>query len=53
MNVQTKWTMIADAYEWRETQVIEKAMAENSSLQKEWEEKQFQEVENNLIEDDQ
>lgn len=44
--------MIADAYEWRETQAIEKAMAQNSNLQKEWKEQQLQEVEDNLIEDD-
>ena len=52
MNIQAKWTMIADAYEWRETQAIEKAMAQNSNLQKEWKEQQLQEVEDNLIEDD-
>ena len=47
MNIQAKWTMIADAYEWRETQAIEKAMAQNSNLQKEWKEQQLQEVEDN------
>lgn len=52
MNIQAKWTMIADAYEWRETQAIEKAMAQNSNLQKEWKEQQLQEVEDNLVEDD-
>lgn len=52
MNVQAKWTMIADAYEWRETQAIEKAIAQNSCLQQEWKEKQLQEVEENLIEED-
>lgn len=52
MNIQAKWTMIADAYEWRETQAIEKAMAQNSNLQKEWKEQQLQEVEDILIEDD-
>lgn len=51
MNVQAKWTMAADAYEWRETLAIEKAMAQNNALQKEWQDKQIKAVDNNITYD--
>lgn len=51
INVQTKWTMLANAYEWRETLAIEKAMAKDKSIQHAWENKQIQEV-HEFVEDE-
>ncbi len=40
MNINAKWTMLADAYEWRETITVEKNITENSAVRDEWENRQ-------------
>ena len=44
MNVQTKWTMIAEATEYRESIAIEKAMKSDSELRKSWEAEQKKQI---------
>lgn len=44
MNVHAKWTMIADAYEWRETVKIEKSIKEDPLARIEWENRIIAEV---------
>lgn len=51
MDIQAKWTMTAEAYDWRETLAIEKAIAKDKSLQLEWENKQSQ-IEEEILEED-
>lgn len=51
MDIQVKWTMTAEAYDWRETLAIEKAIAKDKSLQLEWENKQSQ-IEEEILEED-
>lgn len=51
MDIQAKWTMTAEAYDWRETLAIEKAIAKDKSLQLEWENKQSQ-IKEEILEED-
>ena len=52
MNVQTKWTMLAEATDYRESLAIEKKMQTDSELRKEWElEQKKQMVELQAVED--
>lgn len=52
MNVHAKWTMVADAYEWRETIKIEKSIKEDPLAKKEWENRIISEVNEAMNEED-
>lgn len=53
MNIEAKWTMKADAYEWRESMAIEKNISTNSNEMEKWTNKAISDVddENELEEE--